>query len=97
MEDHRSVLSAGAGEAEPGELPGVQEDEAVLGDVVVSVERMPVGEVHLCLGLRVPGPGLAGVLVAPPSHHPFCLLGMGTREVIREEKRWPTEAARGKV
>ena len=36
---------------------------------------MPVGEVHLSLGQRVPAPGLAGVLVAPSQ--PKALLSPG--------------------
>ena len=49
----------------------------MLGDVVVSVERMPVGEVHLCLGTLIPGPGLAGVLVPPTQPPPLLSPGDG--------------------
>ena len=75
LEDERSVLTAGAGESEPGESGGVHQDQAVLGEIVVRVERMPVGEVHLSLGQRVPAPGLGGVLVAPSQ--PPALLSPG--------------------
>ena len=72
LQDDGPVLPALAGETEPVEGLVVHQGEAVLGEVVVTVERMPVSEPHLSLHLRVrvPPPGEAGVVVAsgqPPA------------------------------
>ena len=61
-----------AGQTQPVQSLVVHQGEAVLGEVVVTVERMPVSEPHLSLHLRVrvPPPGEAGVVVAsgqPPA------------------------------
>ena len=64
LQDDGPILPALAGEAEPVEGLVVHHGEAVLGQVVVGVERMPGGEGHHVAG--VPGPGGAGVVSCQP-------------------------------
>ena len=78
MEDERPVISAGAGESQPGQSPGVQGSQTELGEIVVSVERMPGSEAQLSPWLGVPAPGEAGLLVTPPQPPP--LLSPGHRD-----------------
>ena len=70
FEDQRPVLPTGAGESQPGQSDGVQRSQAVLGLILVSVERMPGSEGHLSLRLGVPPPG---VLLVTPAQPPALL------------------------
>ena len=68
LQDDGPVLPALAGETEPVEGLVVHQGEAVLGEGVVGVERMPGGEGHLEAG--VPDPGGVVVSCQPPPSLP---------------------------